>query len=129
MSIRRAVLALLASAGSLACGAPAAATDPGLPGPLAAGWQGEPVCEVLHEDARLRVLRCTFAPGVGHERHAHAPHWGYVLAGGTMRITDAEGTREVELRAGHDWVSEGVAWHEVLNVGDTTSTYLVVEPK
>ena len=110
----------------LGCAQPGSAH---LPDPLAAGWDGEPVCELLHEDDSMRVMRCTFAPGVGHERHHHAPHWGYVLEGGRMRITDAEGSREVDLRAGHDWVSEGVDWHEVLNVGDTTSVYLVVEPR
>ncbi len=101
-----------------------------LPDPLAAGWHGRPVCERLHEDDRQRVLRCSFPPGVGHERHFHAPHFGYVLAGGRMRITDAAGgTREVDLPTGYHWSSEGVAWHEVLNVGETTSVYLIVEPR
>lgn len=117
------VLALLMALG---CTQPA---ETNLPDPLAAGWLGEPVCEVLHEDDDVRVLRCTFAPGVGHDRHHHPPHWGYVLAGGRMRITDADGTREVDLRTGDHWASDGVAWHEVLNTGDTTSVYLVVEPR
>jgi quercetin dioxygenase-like cupin family protein len=117
------VAVLLASQG---CAQPAASGSGNVDAP---GWQGEAVCELLHEDDDVRVLRCTFAPGVGHERHHHAPHWGYVLVGGRMRITDSSGTREVDLRAGHDWVSDGVAWHEVLNIGDTTSIYLVVEPK
>jgi hypothetical protein len=33
-----------------------------LPDPLAAGWKGEPVCEKLHEDEPLRILRCSFPP-------------------------------------------------------------------
>lgn len=106
-----------------------ATQPPPLPDPLAAGWQGHPVCEKLHDDARHRVLRCTFPPGVGHERHYHARHFGYALAGGRMRLTDAEGTREVVLDTGSSYVSEGVAWHEVLNVGDTTVVYLIVEPR
>ena len=100
-----------------------------LPDPLAAGWQGSPVCEKLHEDASQRVLRCTFPPGVGHERHYHEPHFGYALSGGRMRLTSAGGTREVELETGSSYVSEGVDWHEVLNVGDTTVVYLIVEPR
>jgi len=100
-----------------------------LPDPLAAGWNGERICESLHEDSRQRVLRCTFRPHVGHERHHHAPHFGYVIAGGRMRITDATGTREVDTPTGSSWSSEGVAWHEVLNVGETTAIYLIVEPK
>jgi quercetin dioxygenase-like cupin family protein len=100
-----------------------------LPDPLEAGWQGNPVCERLHEDETNRVLRCTFAPGVGHERHFHSPHFGYALAGGRMRITDEKGTREVDLPTGSSFNSDGVAWHEILNVGDTTVEYLIVEDK
>jgi quercetin dioxygenase-like cupin family protein len=100
-----------------------------LPDPLAAGWRGAPVCERLREDESLRVLRCTFAPGVGHERHFHPRHFGYALSGGRMRITDERGSREVEIAAGSSFASDGVAWHEVLNVGDTTVAYLIVEPR
>jgi len=99
-----------------------------LPDPLAAGWNGTTVCEKLHEDNDQRVLRCTFPPGVGHERHYHDKNFGYVLAGGRMRITDASGTREVDLVAGNSYASDGVEWHEVLNVGDNTVVYLLVEP-
>lgn len=113
----------------LACLLASAYAASPLPDPLAAGWQGSPVCEKLHEDASQRVLRCTFPPGVGHERHYHAPHFGYALAGGRMRITSADGIREVELETGSSYVSEGVDWHEVLNVGDTTVVYLIVEPR
>lgn len=84
---------------------------------------------MLHDDAHQRALRCTFPPGVGHERHYHARHFGYVLKGGRMRITDASGTREVDLATGSSFASDGVAWHEVLNVGDSTSLFLIVEPK
>jgi quercetin dioxygenase-like cupin family protein len=100
-----------------------------LPDPLQAGWQGKPVCENLHETDKQRVLRCTFAPGVGHEKHYHRPHFGYALSGGKMRITSSQGVREVELATGSDYVSDGTPWHEVLNVGDTTVQYLIIEPK
>ena len=97
--------------------------------PLAAGWQGQPVCEKLHEDESQRVLRCTFPSGVGHEKHFHAPHFGYALSGGKMRLIDAQGEREVTLATGSSYTSDGTEWHEVLNVGDTTVQYLIVEPK
>lgn len=100
-----------------------------LPDPLAAGWKGEKVCELLQENALLRSFRCTFPPDVGHEIHHHAPHFGYVLAGGKMRITDESGTREVETKDGSSWKSDGVEWHEVLNIGETTAVYVIVEPK
>jgi len=100
-----------------------------LPDPVAAGWQGESVCDVLREDAELRIFRCTFPPGVGHERHVHPRHFGYALSGGTMRITSDGGTRDVTLKTGSYFFSEGIAWHEGLNVGDTTVSYLMIEPK
>lgn len=99
-----------------------------LPDPLEAGWNGAPVCENLHEDSNNRVLRCSFPPTVGHERHFHRPHFGYAIAGGRMRITDSNGTREVELATGSSFASDGVAWHEVVNVGDSTVVYLIIEP-
>lgn len=106
-----------------------AAAEAGLPDPVEAGWRGKKTCTVLQETARFRALRCAFAPGEGHERHYHAPHFGYIVEGGVMRITDAGGTREQETPAGSSWSSDGVAWHEAVNVGATTTVYIIVEPK
>lgn len=100
-----------------------------LPDPLMAGWNGRPVCEKLHEDDAQRVLRCTFPPGTGHERHFHARHFGYALSGGKARITDVRGVREVDLATGSSFASDGTEWHEMLNIGPTTIQYLIVEPK
>lgn len=119
--------ACVASTGAKATGSAGASATP-LPDPLAAGWRGEPTCELLQENERLRALRCTFPPGVGHERHAHAPHFGYALSGGRMRIDDARGVREVELATGSSFTSEG-GEHEVVNVGETTVAYVIVEPR
>jgi len=100
----------------------ACTTTSTLPDPLAAGWKGASVCERLNDDSEHRILRCTFNPGVGHERHYHDPHFGYAIEGGRMRITDENGVRSV-------YTSAGVVWHEVLNIGDKTVVYLIVEPK
>ncbi|MEM9555224.1 MAG: cupin domain-containing protein [Acidobacteriota bacterium] len=121
LQARVAVLVLLLFAGGCA--------TTQLPDPLAAGWNGESVCEELHDDRYQRVLRCTFPPSVGHERHYHARHFGYVLAGGRMKITDSRGTREVDVTTGGTFSSDGIEWHEVLNVGDSTAVFLIVEPK
>ena len=121
-------MAVLALAGAIALAGCVGDRAPALPDPLAAGWQGQSVCEKLHEDDRVRILRCTFPPGVGHEKHYHPPHFGYVVSGSTMQITDAEGVRTRDVPTGAQWVSEGVTWHEVLNVGDTTGVYLIIEP-
>ena len=100
-----------------------------LPDPLAAGWKGQPVCEVIQENEGLRLLRCTFPPGVGHERHYHSKHVGFTLSGGTMQVTDTTGTRVVEVKAGGSFTSDGIEWHQVLNVGETTAEFLIIEQK
>ena len=108
-----ALIASLAVAGG--CGG-----QTGLPDPLEAGWNGAPVCEKLHEDSNHRILRCSFPPSVGHERHFHDPHFGYAIAGGRMRITDSDGTREVDLAAGSSFTSEGVAWLPLSSLGSAS---------
>ena len=115
----------------LACMAAVAtnADDSALPDPLEAGWRGVPVCEKLHEDNEQRILRYTFPPGVGHERHYHPKHFGYAIAGGRVRITDADGTRALSLETGSSYWSDGVAWHEIENTGGSTIVYLIVEPR
>lgn len=100
-----------------------------LPDPLAAGWEGKSVCEVLEENPSIRVLKCTFPPGVGHERHFHAPHVGYTLAGSKFRITDAKGTREVNVPSGYKFANDEITSHEVLNIGDSTASFLIIEYK
>ncbi len=100
-----------------------------LPGPLKAGWQGESVCEVMEENSSIRILKCVFPPGVGHERHYHDKHVGYTISGAKMQITDTTGTRVVDVKSGGSFSSEGVIWHEVLNVGETTGEFLIIEYK
>ncbi|MFD2824590.1 cupin domain-containing protein [Lacinutrix iliipiscaria] len=100
-----------------------------LPDPLEAGWKGEKVCEVLKDNDELRVLKCTFAPGVGHEKHQHQPHFGYTLKGSTFKITDAKGTRTVDVKTGIHFSNDEVTEHEVLNVGDSTAVFLIIEYK
>lgn len=100
-----------------------------LPDPLEAGWKNKAVCMVKKENKDVRVLECTFAPGVGHEKHYHKPHYGYAIAGSRFKITDENGSREVDVPSGSDFFSNGVVWHEVLNIGDSTAIFLIVEPK
>jgi quercetin dioxygenase-like cupin family protein len=103
--------------------------DNDLPDPLQAGWNNKAVCELVEENETIRVLKCTFEPGVGHEKHWHKPHFGYALAGSKFRIKDADGTRKVTATTGSHFYSEGTAWHEILNIGDSTAIYLIIEPK
>lgn len=100
-----------------------------LPDPLQAGWNNQSVCEVLEDNNELRVLKCTFAPNVGHEKHYHNPHFGYTLAGSTFRITDTTGTREVNVPTGYSFSKTEISQHEVLNIGDSTAVFLIMEYK
>ncbi len=104
-------------------------TNSKLPDPLKAGWKGSSVCELLKENKSVRVLKCTFPPNIGHERHFHAPHFGYTLAGSKFRITDTTGTKEIQVKTGSNFYSKGTQWHEVLNIGDSTAVFLIVEPR
>lgn len=100
-----------------------------LPHAFEAGWKGRKVCELLFEDDSVRIGRCTFPPGIGHEKHFHHPHFGYALTTNTMQITDAQGTETSEVSAGATWSTETVTIHEAVNIGETTAGYLIVEPK
>jgi len=100
-----------------------------LPDPLEAGWEGESVCEVLEDNKELRVLKCTFKPNVGHEKHYHNPHFGYTLVGGKFRITDTTGTREDDVPTGYSFKNAEITTHEVLNIGKTTAIFLIMEYK
>jgi quercetin dioxygenase-like cupin family protein len=113
----------------LATTAPSVARSADLPDALEAGWKGEKTCENLHEDDQIRVLRCTFPPGIGHERHYHPRSFGYALSAGKMQVTSAKGTETFEDKVGDNWVSDPIEWHEAVNVGDTTLSYLIVEMK
>jgi len=108
---------------------PLPAADPAnLPHAFDAGWAGQKTCTVVFEDQAVRVARCVFPPGVGHEKHYHNPHFGYVLEGSTLRIVDSRGERTVTTEAGGSWSTDSVTVHEAVNIGDTTTSYLIVEP-
>jgi len=103
---------------------------PDLPEAFDAGWKGEKTCELLYETESVRVARCSFPPGIGHEKHFHYPHFGYVLEGGTLSITDATGkVEEMQTVTGGNWSTNTITVHEALNIGETTTSYVIVEPK
>ena len=100
-----------------------------LPDPLKAGWDGKKVCTVLKENNKIRTLKCVFPPGVGHEKHFHAEHFGYTIKGSKFKITDTTGTREVNVPTGYNFYNKKILWHKVKNIGDSTAIFLIVEPK
>jgi hypothetical protein len=44
-----------------------------------------------------------------------------------MRLTSESETRTATLAERSDYSSDGVDWHEVVNVGESTVIYLIVE--
>lgn len=101
----------------------------GLPHAFDAGWQGEKTCSVLYETPLVRVGKCSFAPGIGHEKHYHNPHFGFVLQGSTMWVKDKDGEREVVAETGSSWSSSSLTVHEAINIGAATASYLIIEPR
>lgn len=97
--------------------------------PLQAGWKGEKVCTILEENEKIRTLKCVFPPGIGHEKHFHAAHFGYTLKGSKFRITDLTRTREVNVLDNYSFYNDKIEWHKVLNIGDSTAIFLIIEPK
>lgn len=100
-----------------------------LPHAFDAGWKGQKTCTILYETATVRVGQCSFAPGVGHEKHYHNPHFGWVLEGSTMLIQDQTGEHEVVTETGSTWSTSSLTVHEAINSGTTTARYLIVEPR
>jgi quercetin dioxygenase-like cupin family protein len=100
-----------------------------LPDPLEAGWNNEAVCEVLEDNKNIRILKCTFEPGIGHEKHYHNPHYGYTVAGSRFRIKDTTGTKDVSVPTGYSFSKDEISTHEVLNIGDSTAIFLIIEYK
>ena len=127
----RLAIRLLVMSGVIALSTAANAGEPSdLQHAFDAGWQGEETCELLYETGSVRVGKCIFPPGTGHEKHFHNPHFGYVLEGGKLRITNADGeVSEVQTTTGGSWSSDRVTVHEALNIGATTTSYLIVEPR
>ena len=130
--VKRAVPRALAAAAVLCLAVHAqpgaAGAHAGLPHAFDAGWEGRQTCKVLYRDDAVQVGHCVFPPGVGHEKHYHNPHFGYVLEGGTLSVRDSEGERTVTTRSGDSWSTSARTVHEAVNVGDTSTSYLIVEP-
>ncbi|HMC02156.1 MAG TPA: hypothetical protein VKN14_14050 [Flavobacteriaceae bacterium] len=100
-----------------------------LPDPLQAGWKGKKVCKVLEDNDKVRVLKCTFPPGVGHEKHRHQPHFGYTLAGSKFKMIDKNGTKELDVPTGYHFYKDSITVHKAVNIGDSTAVFLIIEPK
>ncbi|MBV9249639.1 MAG: hypothetical protein JO227_10405 [Acetobacteraceae bacterium] len=109
--------------------APCAALADNVPDAFSVEWQGQHPCEKLYEDTQVRVGRCTFSPGAVHVCHFHPADFVYTLSGGKGQVRDAHGTRQFEAKTGGFSINEPMPWHEFKNIGETTTTYLIIEKK
>jgi len=81
------------------------------------------------ENARVRVLEATLAPGVKEKMHSHPVYVVYVIAGGKVRNHGADGTvTEATFKTG-DVIYREPLTHWAENIGDTTIRLELVELK
>jgi quercetin dioxygenase-like cupin family protein len=86
--------------------------------------------KVLVENAHVRVVENTLAPGEKDPMHTHAAGWYYVTKPGTMKIVHADGKVDTwEAKAGEAGWMEAEAPHTSENVGKATMGYILVEVK
>lgn len=82
------------------------------------------------ETGRVIVTEWRFAPGAETGHHVHAHDYIVVpLVTGKLRLVEAEGTREVDLRAGMSYARpKGVA-HNVINANGFEFRFVEIELK
>jgi len=82
------------------------------------------------ETERVIVTEWRFAPGAETGYHVHAYDYVVVpLVTGKLRLVEAGGTREVDLRAGMSYARpKGVA-HNVINANDYEFRFVEIELK
>lgn len=90
---------------------------------------GPTIYKQLLDNPRVRVLEATFKPGAKIAMHAHPDHAGYVLAGGTLRVTDAAGKADVYTLKKGQTVWLPAQTHAAVNPGTSTVRVLVIELK
>jgi quercetin dioxygenase-like cupin family protein len=90
---------------------------------------GPNIYHKIFENARVRMMEVTFAPGDSIAMHGHPDHAVYVVTGGTLRVTNSDGkTMTAELKAGNPIWFDAVI-HAAKNIGTTSLKLLVVELK
>jgi beta-alanine degradation protein BauB len=86
--------------------------------------------KILLENAHVRVIENTLAPGEKDAMHTHPPGWYYVKQPGTMKVVHADGRTETwEAQAGEGGWLKTMDPHTSENVGKTTLVYVLVEVK
>lgn len=89
------------------------------------------IYKVILENDDVKVLKATFKPGASDKLHKHNILTAYVLEGGTMQATDANGKagKLVTHKKGKAIHIGNELHHRVKNTGNTTLSLLLVEHK
>ena len=86
--------------------------------------------KIILENADVRVIENTLAPGEKDAMHTHPSGWYYVTKPGTMKIVFADGKVATwEAKEGEGGWLQTKAPHTAENVGKTTLVYVLVEVK
>lgn len=86
--------------------------------------------KLLLENDQVRVLRYTLLPGALDHWHTHPPRVGYVLSGGKIRVTEADGShQDYDEKMGDIYWAQFSPLHDTRNLGATPFVALLVEVK
>jgi len=86
--------------------------------------------KVRTENAYVRVVENTLAPGEKDGLHTHAAGWYYVTKPGKMKVVHADGKSEIwEAKEGEAGWMEAEGPHTSENVGTTLMGFVLVEVK
>lgn len=81
------------------------------------------------DNARV-VTEWRFAPGAETGHHVHGHDYVVVpLTSGILRIVDADGARDVPMRAGASYAREAGVAHNVVNANDFEFAFVEIELK
>lgn len=99
--------------------------------PRAQAPEGETIRRELLENDHVLVIESIYSPGGSVPQHTHhSPHVVYVVEGGTLETTDADGTTEIhEVQAGEVLWRKAPQSHSTRNVGNTRVHIVETEVK
>ena len=88
------------------------------------------IYEIVHEDELIKVYTATFPAGSSDNVHEHGMNTAYVITGGKVEITGADGSvNERNIPDGAVLHSDKMVRHQVKNIGETDIKVLLAEYK
>lgn len=92
--------------------------------------QTKATSSVQIDNERVIVTEWSFAPGADTGHHVHAHDYVVVpMTSGTLRLEEATGTRDAQLRAGLSYARPAGVSHNVINVNAFEFRFIEIELK